>query len=185
MWLMLEEFFAEWELILGSMASGATLVSVLWKWGWRLFNAVRGISVDIHHSGQKGIGIDTQLERGPISREYGFTETGVKVVLMNRTGQRMTIKDVRLMFSHTHGLPVPIEAPKPRSHPTLPADIEPESAATWYFGAEKVATFFQMVLDPAAKTDTVRVHPQFTTVAGRRFRGPWIRLSTDVNAYWP
>ena len=181
---MLEVFFEEWGPILGSMASGATLVSVLWKWGWYLVNVVRGISVDIQLLGQKGVDVETQLERGPTSWEYGFTETGVKVTLMNKTGQRMTIKDVRLMFSRHHGLPVLPEAPVPRSHPILPTDIEPESATTWYFGAEQVAKFFQTVLDPAAKIDTVSVHPQFTTVTGRTFRGHRIRLSTDVNAYW-
>lgn len=182
---MLEAFFAEWVPILGAMASGVTLASVLWKWGWHLVNVVRGINVDVQPSGQKGVDVETQLERGPTSREYGFTETGVKVTLMNKTGQRMTIKDVRLMFSRHHGLPVLPEAPIARSHPTLPADIEPESAATWYFGAEQVAKFFQIVLDPAAKINTVSVYPQFATVTGRTFRGPWIRLSTDVNAYWP
>ena len=185
MWSLLELFFAEWEPILGGLASGITLTSILWKWGWRLVNTVRGIGVDIQPSSQKGVDVETQLERGPTSWELGFTETGVKVTLMNKTGQRMTIKDVRLMFSRQHGLPVMPEAPKPRSHPKLPADIEPESVATWYFGAEKIAAFFHMVLAPAAKTDTVSVHPQFTTVTGRVFRGPRIRLSTDVNAYWP
>lgn len=171
---MLAMSVMEWagELTVALICAG---VVALARWGWRFVNVVSGISVDI----------ETQLERGPTSWELGFTETGVKVTLMNKTGQRMTIKDVRLMFSRRHGLPVPKNAPKPRSHPTLPADIEPESAATWYFGAEKVAVFFQTVSDPAAKTDTVSVHPKFTTVTGRVFRGPWIRLSTDINAYWP
>ena len=177
-----------WESILVAVIATVigTLIVVLldppFNWIREKINASRGIHIKIwtRHSPD----IDAKLERGPTSREYGFTETAVKVTLMNDTGQRLTIQDIRLMFSSTHGLPVPPEAPVPRSHPTLPAHIESGSAETWYFGAEKVAAFFQMVLDPAAKIEKVRVQPKFTTVTGKVFTGRTIRLSTDVDAYF-
>ena len=136
------------------------------------------------NNARKGIYIDTKLERGPTSREHGFTETAVKVTLMNETGQRLTIQDIRLMFCGTHGLPVLPQAPVPRSHPTLPAPIDSGSAATWYFGVETVAQFFQTVSDPASKTQQVRVRPKFTTVTRKTFTDRTIRLSTDVDAYF-
>ena len=173
-----------WESIVDTVITDfmIKLLDLLFNWIQERINAWRGIHIDISPTNNPDI--DTTLERGPTSREYGFTETAVKVTLKNETGRRHTIQDIRLMFRGAYGIPVPPEAPVPRSHPTLPAHIESGSAETWHFGAEKVAAFFQMVLDPAAKIEKVRVQPKFTTVTGKVFTGPTIRLSTDVDAYF-
>ena len=133
----------------------------------------------------KGIYIDTRLERGPTSYEYGFTETAVKVTLRNETGRKLTIQDIRLMVCGAYGIPIPSAAPVPRCHPTMPADIETESGEIWYFGAEQVVKFFHYSLEPNSKRKHVKVRPKFTTAAGKVFKGAPIRLSTDANAYWP
>ena len=67
--------------------------------------------------------IETAIEPGRTTREYGFAEPGIKVKFVNAGGDAVGIQDVRLIFSKGYGLPLPVEAPPPRSHPTLPVTI--------------------------------------------------------------
>ena len=92
---------------------------------------------------RRQIRIDVAEERGPTSREYGFTEKGIKVTVVNKGNANIEIRDVRLMFAKGYGFPVPTEAPPARSHPELPAALDVGAAEAWYFPAEKLASGIQ------------------------------------------
>ena len=72
---------------------------------------------------RRGIRVQIAEERGPISRELGFTEKAVKVTIRNKRGTTVEIQDIRLMITGAYGIPVMtiIENPQGRSSkiPTL------------------------------------------------------------------
>lgn len=136
-------------------------------------------------SSHKGIRIVTSEERGPIDREFGFTESAVKVTIMNRSAAAIEIQDIRLMFAKAFGVPVR-EAPPARSHPSLPATLNPGTAESWYFPAERLASLMGE-LSPQRITEhsKAKLRPRITTSMGRVYTGPIHQLSVDVNAHWP
>ena len=71
----------------------------------------------------RGIVISSAIERGPPTREYGFSEPAITVTFSNASGAAVGLPDIRLRFAKDFGLPVLPEAPPPRSHPTLPTTV--------------------------------------------------------------
>lgn len=135
---------------------------------------------------QRGIRIEIGEERGPVSREHGFTEKTVKVTVKNQSDNAIEIRDVRLMFTKAHGVAVMAEAPPPRSHDALPTTLEPETAKSWHFPAEKLASLLQSLSPkqvPEKPVATLR--PRVTSATGRVYRGSEWRFSTDVDTHWP
>ena len=78
-----------------------------------------------------GICIETILERGPVSRQHGFTETAVKITVVNESESVVRIKDVRLMFCGPYGTAVAPTAPLGRSHPELPVNLDSGVEENW------------------------------------------------------
>ena len=135
---------------------------------------------------QRGIRIEIGEERAPVSREYGFTEKTVKVTVKNQSDRAIEIRDVRLMFTKTHGVAVMAEAPPPRSHDALPTALEPETTKSWHFPAEKLASLLQSLSPRQVPEKPVAIlRPQVTSATGRVYRGSEWRFSTDVDTHWP
>lgn len=135
---------------------------------------------------RRRVRIETSLEPGPTIREYGFTETSVNVTIKNESGNIVQIQDIRLMFCGDYGVKVLPEAPKPRSHPKLPARIEHDSVETWYFPAEKLAMLLQNYWSEGVPREKkVKLRPMATTTTGKIYKGSAFRFSLDYNSYWP
>ena len=133
-----------------------------------------------------GIRIEIGEERGPVSREYGFTEKTVKVTVKNQSDRAIEIQDVRLMFTKTHGVPVMPDAPPLRSHAALPTTLEPETTKSWYFPAEKLASLLQSLSPKQVSEKPVAIlRPRVTSATGRVYRGSDWRFSMDVDTHWP
>ena len=135
---------------------------------------------------QGGILIEIGEERGPVSREYGFTEKTVKVAVKNQSDRGVEIQDVRLMFTKTHGIPVMAEAPPPRSHDALPTTLEPEMTKSWHFPAEKLASLLKSLsAKQVSEKPVAKLRPRVTSATGRVYRGSDWRFSMDVDTHWP
>ena len=138
---------------------------------WRL-NALRSVR------------IETSLEPGPTSREYGFTQTAVKVTIKNESGNIIEIQDIRLMFCGDYGVRVPPEAPVPRSHPKLPARVEHGSAEIWYFPAEELAKLLQNYSSKSVPTKSkAKLRVRAKTTNGKVYKGSKFPFSMDHNSY--
>ena len=134
----------------------------------------------------RGVRFDVVKERGPTSREYGFTETAVKVTVRNETGNSIEVRNIHLMIARDYGVPVPKDAPVPRCHPALPVAVSSGTAATWYFGAEQLSGFLSRLYAEAHSDDTsVKLRPQVTTTTGKTYRGSHFQLSLDPSSHWP
>ena len=135
---------------------------------------------------RRGIRVQVAEERGPMSRQFGFTEKAVKVTIRNKRATRVEIQDIRLMFRGVYGVPVRPEAPPPRSHSALPVVLDPGSAKSWYFPAEKLAGLIGWLSSkPVHAQSRARLRPRVTTASGRVYRGPVQRFCLDVNSHWP
>ena len=135
---------------------------------------------------RRGIRVQIAEERGPTTRELGFTEKAVKVNIRNRRATKVEIQDIRLMFRGAYGVPVPPEAPPPRSHSALPVVLDPGSAKTRYFPAEKLAGLIGWLSSKPVHAESMgRLRPRVTTATGRVYRGPVHRFCLDVNSHWP
>ena len=82
--------------------------------------------------------VSTDEVPGPTTVEYGFSQSSVRVVVVNRGGERVEIQDIRLMFARRFGVPL-MEAPPPLTHLALPAAADPGTRTMWYFPAETLA----------------------------------------------
>lgn len=131
----------------------------------------------------------TATERGPTSRESGFTEPAVKITVMNRGSHDVRIKDIRLMFCGVFGAPVAPEAPAGRSHRELPASLAPGSEENWYIPAEELSDLLRSLQHPSKKsgmeTCTVKLYTRCTTGTGKVYKGSRFPFSTDSNTHWP
>lgn len=129
--------------------------------------------------------IETTIEEGQTTREYGFAEPGIKVRLVNAGGTAVGIQDVRLIFGKNYGLPLPAEAPPPRSHPALPVIVESGSSVIWYFPAQAASRCLKSMASPRQiKRGNARVRVVLTRNDGREYKGPHLRLSLDQNSLW-
>lgn len=134
---------------------------------------------------RRSIRVSVTTARGPTSREYGFTETSLKVTVKNNRSSEVSIQDIRLMFAQEYGLPV-TEAPPPRSHPELPLTMGAGTTETWHFPAEKLATLLGNISSEFPERQTVaKLRPQATTTTGKVYRGRSFRFSMDINSHWP
>lgn len=166
---------------LGYMIGGAILATILTL----VFTPVQDRLRGRFHL-RRSVRIEITEERGPVSRQYGFTEKSVNVTVKNHSGADMTIEDVRLMFTNAYGAPVLSEAPQPRSHPKLPVTLDSGTVKIWYFPAEKLSSLLQSLsVEPQKNGERVKVWPRVTTSSGDGFRGPSLWLSTDPNSHWP
>lgn len=160
---------------------------------WTIVGAILGVALTVLKDWiwdrlptHGGIRIDIGEERGPVSREHGFTEKAVKITVNNQSDRAIDIQDVRLMFTKTHGVPVMPNAPPPRSHDSLPTTLEPETTKSWYFPAEKLASLLQSLSPKEVSDKTVaKLRPRVTSTTGRVYRGSDWRFSIDVATHWP
>ena len=133
-----------------------------------------------------GIRIETVEERGPTTREYGFSEKAVKVTIRNASGAKIEIQDIRLMFAKTYGVPLLPKAPPPRSHSQLPATLNSGGAQSWYFPAEKLASHLQSLTSKSiAERGITKLRPRVATSKGKVYKGATFRFSLDINSHWP
>ena len=134
---------------------------------------------------RRGVLIETKIEQGPTSREYGFTEPAVRATFNNASGVPIGIRDVRIFLTGDFGIPIEVEAPPPRTHPGLPATVIAGSGLTWYFPAEKLSRLVLWLSSPIRSRRTfVRVRVVFTEINGSSYKGPWFRLSLKPNSHW-
>ena len=133
-----------------------------------------------------GIRIEIEEERGPVGREYGFTEKAVKVTVKNQSDVAIEIQDIRLMFTKTHGVPVMPEAPPLRSHSVLPETLASGAAQSWYVPAEKLASLLRFLSwKPVSEDCLANLRPRVTSATGKVYRGSAFRFSKDVESHWP
>lgn len=154
-------------------ALSAFLFNPLWNWMGRKVSGWRGTSVNV------------EIVQGPVTWQYGFPEPAIKVTFKNASGVAIRIEDVRLRINKNFGLPVPREAPPPRSHPEIPATVPTGSSATWYFPAEKVSHALQQLLSPhLLKRGRVRTHVILTGNNKKTYKSPIFEFSLDSNSHW-
>ena len=135
------------------------------------------------------IRITTTLEKGPTTRELGFTEPAVKILLANVSSKDIQIKDIRLMFSKHFGASIAPKAPPGRSHPELPASLATGAEESWYIPAQQLSSLLHSLCRPPNKGGTVptavRLYARCMTGTNRIYKGPSFSISTDPNSLWP
>ena len=133
--------------------------------------------------------ITTAVEKGPTTRELGFTEPAVKITLANVSSKDIQIKDIRLMFSKHFGGSIAPEAPPGRSHPELPASLATGAEESWYIPAQQLSDLLRSLCRPPNKAGTVPtavpIYARCMTGANRIYKGPSFSLSTDPDSLWP
>ena len=135
------------------------------------------------------IRVETMLEPGPTSREHGFTETAIKITVVNESESVIRIKDIRLMFYGAFGASVEPTAPEGRSHPELPVSLDSGTKENWYIPAEKLSDLLYNLYHPSTttvpETRTVTLHARCITGTGRAYKSPTFQFPTDSNVHWP
>ena len=135
------------------------------------------------------IRITTAVEKGPTTRELGFTEPAVKISLANVSSKDIQIKDIRLMFSKHFGASIAREAPPGRSHPELPASLTTGAEQNWYIPAQQLSRLLHSLCRPPNKGGTVpmevRLYARCMTGTNKIYKGPSFSISTDSNSLWP
>ena len=127
------------------------------------------------------IRIRTAIEPGPISWEHGFTETAIKVTVVNNSPIPVEIHDIRLKIDNKYGVSLSKAAPSPRQHPHLPQAINAGLSETWYFGTERASRNIMTLYPGIGETCTLRARVE--TVAGDVYLGEKFEFYTDINAY--
>ena len=135
------------------------------------------------------IRITTAVEKGPTTRELGFTEPAVKITLANASSKDIQVKDIRLMFSKHFGASIAPEAPPGRSHAELPASLATGAEEIWYIPAERLSSLLRSLCRPPNKAGTVptavRLYARCMTGTNRIYKGPSFSFSTDPSSHWP
>ena len=138
-------------------------------------------------SSRDGIRIETIREQGPISREHGFTETAIKITVVNETESTVKIRDIRLMFCGAFGASVAQRAPLGRQHPELPVNLYSGEEKNWYVPAEKLSQLLSSLHHPPTTTvpatRTVTLHARCITGTGKVYKSSAFQFSTDPNAH--
>ena len=133
------------------------------------------------------IRIETTQERGPTSREHGFTETAIKIIMVNRSKSAVRITDVRLMFCEAFGASVAPLAPQGRSHPELPVTLDSGEEENWYIPAEKLSGFLFGLHSPRpsirSEKGKVTLYARCITSTGRVYKSSAFQFSTNTNDY--
>ena len=135
------------------------------------------------------IHIITAVEKGPTTRELGFTEPAVKITLANVSSKDIQVKDIRLMFSKHFGASIAPEAPPGRSHPELPASLATGAEESWYIPAQQLSSLLRSLYHPPNKAGTaptaIRLYARCLTGTNRIYKGPSFSFSTDPHSLWP
>ena len=144
------------------------------RWTWR--------------RGSRGkIRVETRLERGPFTRELGFTESAIKISVVNESVTAITIVDIRLMFSGAYGASVPPLPPPERSHPKLPARIKSGAEGDWYIPAEKLSALLYNLYHPPSTTKPItrklKLHARCITGSGNVYKSPAFSFSTAPDSF--
>lgn len=133
------------------------------------------------------IRIETAIERGPVTRQAGFTEPAVKITVVNEGGHPVKIRDVRLMICRDYGAPVAAEAPPERFHAELPFDLQPGADESWYIPAEKLANLLHALHRPltttASSSRMVALHARCIDGAGKGYKSRAFQFAVDQNAH--
>ena len=135
------------------------------------------------------IRLTTAVEKGPTTRELGFTEPAVKITLANVGSKDIQVKDIRLMFSKHFGASIAPKAPPGRSHPELPASLPTGAEESWYIPAQQLSSLLRSLCRPPSKAGTVptavRLYARCMTGTNRIYKGPSFSISTDPNSLCP
>ena len=133
--------------------------------------------------------ITTAIEKGPTTRELGFTEPAVKITLTNKSSKNVQIKDIRLMFCGDYGASVAPEAPPGRSHRELPVTLASGTDDHWYLPAERLSNLLRSLHRPLKETGTetgeTKIYARCITGNNRIYKGPPFSFSVDPNSHWP
>ena len=135
------------------------------------------------------IRITTAVEKGPTTRELGFTEPAVRISLANVSSKDIQIKDIRLMFSKYFGASIAPEAPPGRSHSELPTSLATGAEESWYIPAQQLSSLLRSLSRPPNEAGTVPtevpLYARCMTGTNRFYKGPLFSFSTDPNSLWP
>ena len=133
------------------------------------------------------IRVETRLERGPFTRELGFTGSAIKISVVNESVTAITIVDIRLMFSGAYGASVPPLPPPERSHPKLPARMKSGAEGDWHIPAEKLSALLYDPYHPPSTTKPitrkVKLHARCITGSGKAYKSPAFSFSTAPDSF--
>lgn len=148
--------------------------------GIQLDSVIKSIKNRIFGDGL--ISIRTTIQPGPTSQQYGFTETAIKVIVINNSTLPVEIYDIRLMIDKQIGISLTKDAPVPRQHATLPQAIEAGLSDTWYFGTERISHNIKSIYPGIGETCKLRA--RIETVTGKIYFGGKFEFKTSINAYF-
>ena len=164
--------------IIAAIIAGLVLTALVPVMAW-LFRKV--FRPEIH--------IVSAMEKGPTSRELGFTEPAVRITLTNKRSKSIRIKDIRLMFCGHFGASIAPEAPAGRSHRALPVSLASGKDDHWFIPAEKLSALLRSLHRPPKITGTelgtVTLYARCVTGTNQIYKGPSFPFSTDSNSNWP
>ena len=154
-----------------------------------ILGVLKSVMIWIRRRPARGvIRVEIRPESGPYSRELGFTETAIKITVMNESGSVVRIRDIRLMFCGTYGAPVKSIAPPGRSHPGLPASLKSGAEENWYIPAEQLSTLLYDLYRPPSTTrpkkDEVKLHARCITGSGKVYKSPVFPFSMDPDSFF-
>ena len=158
--------------VLASLLVGAILM--LSRWYYRKY-----IDPDIR--------IVFEIVRGPISTEYGFTETAVKIKIANTINDTVEIQTIQLMFCRDFGFKVASEAHAGFTHPKLPSRLDGQSAEYWYIPAERASNIIRNLKTlerDGTISRSVRVRVRCTLSSGKVFNSRRRDFPTDLTENW-
>lgn len=151
----------------------ASLIATI-SWIWRRFS-------------QGGIRVETTQERGPITRELGFTESAIKITITNESEKEVRINDIRLMFCGSFGTSVAPEAPAGRFHRALPVSLASGEEENWFIPAEKLSELLRSLNHPPKLTGSVtgnlKLHARCITGSGKVCKSTSFLFSTNPDAH--
>ena len=139
-------------------------------------------------SDKNEVRIETVVEQGPVSRAAGFTQSAVKITVVNEGEQSIKVGDIRLMFCGEYGVPVVEKAPPERQHPKLPTDLESGTLEYWYIPAEDLSVLLCSLHRPPSTTASmsrkVELHARCISGTGKVYKSPSFLFPMDPNAHW-
>lgn len=164
------------QILIGlTVALIVAVIGAVLKWLWSRFPHLRRAKLHIA----------TKLEKGPSSFKLGFTETAVKITVINKSSTSVVIHDIRLMFSRYYGTAVFDEAPDGRCHPKLPFELPASTEERWYIPAEKLSGLLYSLHKPTkdrSPPPSVKLYVQCLTGNDNIYRSRRMELSTDANS---
>ncbi len=134
-------------------------------------------------SDKNEVRIETVVEQGPVSRAAGFTQSAVKITVVNEGEQSIKVGDIRLMFCGEYGVPVVEKAPPERQHPKLPTDLESDTLEYWYIPAEDLSVLLCSLHRPPSTTTSmsrkVELHARCISGTGKVYKSSSFLFPVD------